>query len=272
MTDFLDTLDERQLELLLRLVEKANPPPILHRYRSDSDWAVKEIANHELHVARPEDMNDPFEHRAPVCLDRDRLKFAFDKLCRQQNQMDDESIAKEWAIVNDSSIQSVLDAVRGTRHSSGLVSFSSNPTSNRMWGYYAASHRGICIGYDTNYHPLNLTFEVIYEDPDDPLEIVETWETDCTKFCDHLSRRKGKEWEFEQEYRLPVGPIPEDHTRLLPVDPASIVEVRLGVNITQGFKDRVMEATSSLPIPPKIIQMSCDFDRFQLVESIVVPI
>jgi hypothetical protein len=272
MNDWLEQLDEGQLETLLRLLKKANPPPILHRYRGDTDWAVKEISNHEIHVPRPDDMNDPFEHRAPLRIDRERLKCAFEAFCRTEHQMDEEAIAREWAVVDDAKIQRISDAIiGGFHHSSGVVSFSSNPSSNRMWGYYAASHRGICISYDTSYHPFNLTFKVIYEDPDEPLEIVDAWETDCTKFCDHLARRKGKEWEFEQEYRLPVGPIPEDHTRLLPVDPASIVEVRLGVNIKDDFKTRVLEAISRLPIRPKAIQMSCDFDRFQLVESIVEP-
>lgn len=272
MNDWLEQLNESQLETLLRHFEKANPPPNLHRYRGDSDWAVKEISNHEIHVARPDDMNDPFEHRAPLRIDHERLKSTFEAFCRRGRQMDDEAIAKAWAEVDDTEIQQISNAIGGFRQSSGIVSFSSNPSSNRMWGYYAASHRGICISYDTNFHPFNLTFKVIYEDPDEPLEVVDAWRTDCTKFSDHLVRRKGKEWEFEQEYRLPVGPIPEDHTRLLPVDPASIVEVRLGVNIKDDFRVRVLEAISSLPVRPKVIQMSCDFDRFQLVEIVVDPI
>lgn len=138
-----------------------------------------------------------------------------------------------------------------------------------MWGYYAASHRGICIGYDTSSHPFNLTFEVLYEDPGEPLEVVEAWETDCTKFCDHISRRKGKEWEFEQEYRLPVGQIPEGQSRLLPIDPGCIVEIRLGVNIKDDFRSRVIEAIRGLPCRPQVFQMTCDFEKFRLEESIV---
>jgi hypothetical protein len=138
-----------------------------------------------------------------------------------------------------------------------------------MWGYYAASHRGVCIGYDTRLNPFSLSFEVLYEDPKEPLEVVETWLTDRTKFCDHISRRKGKEWEFEQEYRIPVGPIPDGHTRLLPVDPHAIAEIRLGVKIEKDFKAKVLEATHKLPVRPRVIQMVCDFESFQLVERII---
>jgi hypothetical protein len=269
MNDWLDQLDDGQFETLLRLIGKASPPPILHRYRGDTAWVPKEISNHEIYVARPDDMNDPFEHRAPLRIDQGLLKSSFEAFCRSENQMDEEAIAEEWVVVDQAKIQQILETVSGLRDSSGLVSFSSDPYSNRMWGYYAASHREICIGYDTAFHPFSLTFKVIYEDPDEPLEIVDAWRTDCTKFCDHLVRRKGKEWAFEQEYRLPVGQIPDNHTRLLPVDPASIVEVRLGVNIRDDFKSDVLDAIRRLPRRPKVIQMSCDFDRFQLVESVV---
>jgi hypothetical protein len=267
MNDWLEGLDEAQVEIFLRLLTKANPPPVLHRYRSRSEWTINEIANQEIHVARPEDMNDPFEHRAPLRVDKERLKSVFVNSCRAEKKLDDEAIARECKFLDEDGGQRILDAIGGMRSSSGVVSFSSDPSSNQMWGYYASSHRGVCIGYDTRLHPFYLIFKVLYEDPAAPLEVVEAWESDCTKFCDHLSLRKGKEWEFEQEYRLPVGPIPDDHTRLLPVDPSSIVEVRLGVKIEAEFKKEVMAAIDRLPTRPKVIQMSCDFDRFQLVEN-----
>jgi len=269
MNDWLGSLDEGQLETLLRLLEKTSQPSVLHRYRSDSEWTIKEIANHEFHVARPEDMNDPFEHKTPLSIARGHLKVAFEAFCREEQGMDDGSIAGESSLVDDTKIQAIVGAIRNHLENSGLVCFSATPVSNRMWGYYASSHRGICIGYDTRYHPLQLTFPVIYEDPTEPLEIVDACQTDCTKFCDHLARRKGKEWEFEQEYRLPVGPIPDGHTRLLPVDPHGIAEIRLGVKIERKFKAKVLEAVSRLPMRPRIIQMVCDFERFQLVEKII---
>lgn len=74
MNDWPDDMDEGNWETFFRLLGKANPPPILHRYRSASEWAVKEIANHEIHVARPQDMNDPFEHAAPLRVDKELLQ------------------------------------------------------------------------------------------------------------------------------------------------------------------------------------------------------
>jgi hypothetical protein len=269
MSNWLDDLDDRQLVTLLRHLEKANPPPVLYRYRAATEWAIKEIANHEVHVTAPDSMNDPFEYSAPLRIDRDRLKEAFEEFCRDEREMDDDAIAREWATVGDAHVEGIIKGIGDARQNSGVVCCTTNPTSNRMWGYYASSHRGICIGYDTRFHPFMLAFQVIYDDPSEPMEVIDAWKTDCTKFCDHIARRKGKEWEFEQEYRIPVGPIPDDHTRLLPVDPHGIAEIRLGVKIDSDFKTQVLEAVRKLPVCPRVIQMECDFKGFQLVERII---
>jgi hypothetical protein len=267
MNDWLDQLEDFEVQTLRKLLAKANPPPVLHRYRGESQWALAEIAQHHIHVAKTEDMNDPFEHRAPLTLDKAKLKVVFEAYCRNQTLIG-EDLMRALAHPDEAMIEQLYQSIDRLRENSGIVCFSTNPLSHRMWGYYASSHRGICISYDTSYHPLPYTFKVIYEEPKQALEIVETCLIDATQFCDHLARRKGKEWEFEQEYRLPVGQIPPDADRLLPVDPRSIVEVRLGVKIKDDFKDKVLQAISTLPLRPKVIQMSCDYENFLLLENI----
>lgn len=65
--------------------------------------------------------------------------------------------------------------------------------SVRMWAYYAQSHRGICIGYRTNFLPFCFAMGVNYEDPTQPLDVLATLEGDATLMADHVSLRKGKE-------------------------------------------------------------------------------
>ena len=269
MNDWLNDLDGGDLEMFLRLLEKANPPPILHRYRGAADWTIKEIAAAEVHVTSVEAMNDPFEYAAPMTINSELLRRVFEIHCRVERQMDNDAVAREMEFATDASIRLILERIIAEARKSGVVCFSANPRSNRMWGYYASSHRGVCIGYDTQFDPFCFSFQVLYEDPKEPLEVVDALLTDSTKFCDHLARRKGKEWEYEQEYRIPVGPIPDGHTRLLPFDPRAISEIRLGVKIESDFKVKVLEAARKLPVHPRIIQMECDYDRFELVENIV---
>lgn len=267
MKDWLDQFEDYEAVTLLKLLAKANPPPLLHRYRGENKWAIAEIAKHQLHVTHPDQMNDPFEHRAPLSLDRNKLRIAFEAYCRADPERAEDEILRALAHPDDAMMEQLKASIENLRQNSGIVCFSANPRSNRMWGYYASSHRGICISYDTSHKPLNLSFEVIYEDPKGPLEIVDAWLRDASRFADHLTRRKGKEWEFEQEYRLPIGQIPPNSDRLLTVAPQSIVEIRLGVNIRDDFKKNVLEAINALPHRPKVMQISCDFEKFVLVET-----
>jgi hypothetical protein len=140
-----------------------------------------------------------------------------------------------------------------------------------MWAYYADAHKGICIGYRTDKSPFCFAMPVIYENPDNPMEIMSAWANDVTMFCDHLARRKGKEWEFEQEYRIPTGEIPAGRGRTLLVPPESIQEIRLGVNIEPKFREELYCAIQELSHRPEVIQMGCDFNRFTLTETVIEP-
>jgi hypothetical protein len=53
--------EEMEAEMALRFLARANPPPILFRYRGPSNWAIDEIFRQQLYAAYPEELNDPFE-------------------------------------------------------------------------------------------------------------------------------------------------------------------------------------------------------------------
>ncbi len=77
-----------------------------------------------------------------------------------------------------------------------------------MWAYYAGGHKGICVGYSTQFAPFSIARKVIYRDPDGPLDLMDILSKDPTLLSDHVSCRKGAEWKFEEEFRIPIGPIP----------------------------------------------------------------
>jgi hypothetical protein len=51
--------EEIEAEMALKFLARANPPPILFRYRRPSDWAVDEISKQELYAATSQELNDP---------------------------------------------------------------------------------------------------------------------------------------------------------------------------------------------------------------------
>ena len=137
-----------------------------------------------------------------------------------------------------------------------------------MWSYYAQSHEGVCLGFDSSRHSFFAALKVKYQSPDEPLDVAAILDEDPTKLAEHISLRKAQEWEFEQEYRLIVGQI-GNKPRLVPFDPFSLTEVRLGARLKDDFKAKLFEALNELPHRPRLIQMKCDFERFILREEVL---
>lgn len=262
-------MSPRELEIFSRFLAKVNPPPILHRYRRASEWTIKELSVPEVHIAGVEDMNDPFEYRAPMVIDVKKMRKARYSFARDNLGLGDETATMEALIIDESAVELLRQKIEQLRGASGLVCCSSNPRSNRMWAYYGDAHKGICIGYSTQYPPFCLAREITYADPKEPINLLDTLARDPSLLSDQLSCRKGAEWDFEQEFRVPVGPFPNDHTRLLPVSPEAIVEIRLGARICPDFKEQIVSLGRGLPHKPRIIQMDCDHKTFRLTESIL---
>ena len=257
------------LQILARNFGKANPPPILHRYRRASEWTIKELAEPEIHITGVDDMNDPFEYRAPLTVDLEKLRTGFKSYAQTQLRMDASTAKQEAQAIGEIELNYIREKIEALRTASGLICATLDPRSNRMWAYYGDSHRGICVGYATEFSPFCFAREVAYADPTGPVDLLDTLNRDPSQLSDHVSCRKGADWAFEQEYRLPVGPIPENHTRLLPIPPEAIAEIRLGAKICPDFKEKIVNLGRGLAHKPRIIQMGCDHQTFSLTETIL---
>lgn len=260
-------MTSREIEMLARFAAKARPPDVLHRYRGNPVFALKEIITPEVHIAAIDDMNDPFEYRMPLSIDIEKMRARMHTFASVQLGMEAETASAEAAAIDSSYLALLRERLDQLRSASGLICCSRNPRSNRMWAYYGGAHRGICIGYSTHFSPFCFGREVAYADPESAIDLLDTLDRDPTLLSDHVSCRKGLEWAFEEEFRIPVGPFPQEHTRLLPIAPESIVEIRLGAMINPDFKASVVAAASDLPTRPSLIQMGCDHTTFQLTET-----
>jgi hypothetical protein len=258
-----------EAEIAQRFLARANPPPVLFRYRPPKEWVLEEISKQVIYAAKPDELNDPFECSAPVWLNIELMKQNWVEgyahlhgISRAEAEKEFES-SKEWGKTR------LLDGLKRKVSQTGIVSFSSNPNSIRMWSYYAMSHEGVCIGYDTKFRPFNVAIGVNYQNPDKPFDIVANLHKDPTEISNHIALRKAEEWKFEDEYRIPVDI--EDIPRHIPVDAFAIKEIRFGarMNINLEFKEKMLEAISHLLHRPKLIQLGCDFDRFILTENVI---
>jgi len=267
LASLLEKLTLRELTIICRKLEKLNVPPMLYRYRRPAKWTVKELSVPEIHVAAVDDMNDPFEYRAPLAIDVETTRKAFIAYALTELHMEPAEAARQAATVGDVEIAALRQRIGALREQTGLICFSADPRSNRMWAYYAEGHKGICVGYSTEFVPFGVAQAVRYADPVESVDLIGAVETDPTILADEVSCRKGKEWEFEYEYRVPIGPIPAEHTRLLPIHAPAITEVRLGARMSDTFRTEVLSVVKGYSHKLRVFQMGCDEHTFRLTET-----
>ena len=259
-------MSPREEETLRRLVARANPPPILYRYRRPNESTIREIAMRTVYAATPDDLNDPFECSAPLLCDKDSMKRYFLEVFAPTRGLSAEEAEAEFDSYEFEEIKHFLvSGLDSVRKQSGIICFSAVPDSIRMWSYYADSHKGICIGYDTSFGPFSAAIEVSYQNPDKSLDLAAALREDPSQLAAHITLRKAAEWEFEKEYRIPVGPI-GDRPRAFPYPAQAIAEIRLGARIDPDFKAKLLDDVSRLEQRPRLIQVGCDFERFVLTK------
>jgi hypothetical protein len=256
-----------EAEIIERFRARANPPPVLFRYRRPTQWTLDEISKRQIYAAKPSELNDPFEYIAPVFWNVELMRREFIEEFAPKRGISPADAAKEFESFHQSGKIKLLQGIRQLKDFSGVICLSAIPNSIRMWSYYAQAHEGICIGFDTKLRPFNMALEAKYQNPDIPLDIIAATKNDPTEIAAHISLRKAEEWKFEGEYRIPISIA--DNPRLIPFQPSAITDIRFGARIKNEFKDKLQEAISHLPHRPKLIQMGCDFDRFILTETVI---
>jgi Protein of unknown function (DUF2971) len=264
-------MSARHAEVLRKLAARAKPPPILYRYRAPHGRTLSEIANQQIFAASPDALNDPFECMAPVKWTRDSLARHFFEVFAPERGLSRAEAEKEFEKISIESLsQSLNSGLAQNRRDSGIICLSAIPDSIRMWSYYAQQHEGVCLGFDTAAGPFIAAMKVKYQNPDKPLDIADVLVRDPSELADHVTLRKAAEWEFEQEYRIPIGPI-GDRPRLMPFHPSALIEVRFGARLKDDFRTRLMAAIARLPNRPKLVQMTCDCEKFILIEEVISP-
>ena len=202
-----------EAEIAQRFLARANPPSILHRYRRPTNWSLAEISKCEIYVANPDELNDPFEYSAPVWWNVDLMRRLWVEEYAPMRGLSASEALKEFEASWKSGVQRMAEGLRQKTSQTGIVCFTAKPDSIRMWAYYAESHKGICVGYDSKLRPFNIAISVNYQNPDKPFDVFACLKDDPTEIANHIALRKAEEWRFEDEYRIPVNI--EDMPRLI---------------------------------------------------------
>ena len=222
-------MSDRELELLVRFIAKASPPPILYRYRRASEWAIKELQAPEVHIASIDDMNDPFEYRAPLSIDIEKLRVSMFAYAREQLGMDHDAAQEEAEFVNQFGVTYLQESIEALRSASGLICCSSNPRSNRMWAYYGDSQKGICVGYSTDFSPFCFSRRVDYADPVSSIDLLDTLKQEPTlSIRTKFLAGRVRSGTSNRSSACQSVPLAQGKTRLLPVRPKPLWRSVLG--------------------------------------------
>lgn len=207
-------------ELAKRLVRE-NAPKSLYKYRTVNEYSIQNLRDDTLWLTRAEYFNDPFDC-ATMEYYADADEYAFDiasveetsiQLMAElygQGEIDKDVFerSQERHLTTDHGMD-MLRAIHNKkvniwRRRGWIGCLSEIKDSILMWSYYANSHKGFCIEYNTlemyerpgirhNLYPMNY------------LELNEAWSDSATGMdwlSMYISLRKSAQWKHEKEWRL----------------------------------------------------------------------
>jgi hypothetical protein len=229
-----------------------------------------------LYFPHPDQLNDPFDCKLhPYLKDLTKeqmIKYfnACDPIKWKSKGMDLNKL-KEFLIEKPPSyLREYFEANPPKRvRNVGVLSFSEKHKNILMWGHYADSHSGICIGFD--YYKLLFDFRGIPIPP----EYVKYPENDefprWNPFVDDKVTQVNKyyltkaiDWKYEKEWRVIL---PEHGRSLQKINPNALVSVHLGCQIAKGNKKKVINWCLQRESKPKVYEMTKSKTSYSLEEN-----
>ena len=205
---------------------------------TSAKYAVEDIQNQRLKIARINELNDPFELLAADLLDkRDRQAFV-----KFKNQMNEKF---------------------------GIVCFSGSWESPLLWGHYADKHMGIALGFDVADEKL---IEVNYTTMRPKVEFNQQTRKviNGPQVLDDLIRTKFTEWQYENEYRMYAELDKAEQKAKLSFIKFSedliLREVILGMNCVKPMQE-LRKLVSAKFSKVKVIKAGMALRKFKVIED-----
>lgn len=242
----------------------------LYHYQGDTlEWLRDALMNRRVHVSNLRNVNDPWDCRPYFQVSINdpesrrkwgqRLQATYDDL--PQHLRDDlaAQMTGEW-YHNKPLLLLTLDKMRGWVAQFNverwrIYCLTSRPDSVLMWSHYTQKHTGICLEFDTGYHPFSLAFRVKYEERL-PRIGPEEFSAESKRMAEAILLTKSEAWSYEREYRILARPrnidptfsvaVEEDY---LAVPQGAITGVIAGCNADVArIRAVVQEYAPSMPV------------------------
>jgi len=253
-------------------------PEILYKYRSLSEDSFKFTQDifmkNELYFAHPDEVNDPFDCKIPPCLEnvtKDKLLHRFSIFDQKQFECKGMSFKKCEEVIENTPLSVLQERLKKdikSQRDVGILSLSEENLDILMWGHYADSHKGICIGFD--YLQLSFAFRetpifpehVTY--PEDNNFKWDPFEDEPIALVDKIYLTKALDWQYEKEWRVIL---PEQGRTPQKFNPNALASVYLGCQIDTSDKETIINWCLQRERRPKVYELTKEDASYTLKEK-----
>lgn len=253
-------------------------PPVLYKYCSSKGKFI--LANKEIKITPPFELNDPFELSpnldVSVCDALLNTRFRDFEFAGPDKKDECRRRVKEM-------LSTPVEAAKlrnGLYEEFRILSLTSKNDNILMWGHYAERHTGLVIGFSpTHLFPEKGHHRVRY--PEDVARPVfqATWEAIDKAKPVTMQRAfdvlitKAYDWKYENEYRILFARDESMEQRrtdgemeLISIPSKSIAEVIFGISASKDLKEEVLKIliNNSELKHVKIFQATMDASKYRL--------
>ncbi len=185
------------------------PPTPLYKYSSladDVQWKRLEALLHvgQIYLSSPDQFNDLFDVWPEIVVPKANDPAYLKRLNEAGRRLGHGASARRRQIAYLTGVSQKAHAARFTERALkrlravGIFCVTPHNDSQLMWAHYGANHQGICVGFHANRGPLAAAQRVRYSDVAPCYNhLVEDLKEFASVFL-----TKGRQWEYEDEYRL----------------------------------------------------------------------
>lgn len=239
---------------------------ILYKYYSSTFDIVEHLKSPSMKLSHVASFNDPFESKLPTMQAEAMANNLMAKIKENNNEIKSNH----------------MESYKNINSAFGVVSLSETHRNLLMWAHYASSHKGICVGYKSDfferlkklpyhfdglktiYTPQRVTYDSLRFDPErlnDSPELI------------YLAlRKKSDEWIYEKEHRCIIPFLWSDKVRISSNANTTLKEAINKLIIEGGLSKTEEKNTYVINESPdkyvNVIAMSALYDYISMLKNI----
>jgi hypothetical protein len=231
-------------------------PKYLHKFCT-SDRAIQILQNQQVYLAKPSDMNDPFEFTTRIEIPTDKKQredivrlFASRELKIKPEQLTEDLVLE--CVNNDDYFNTIslaiISELETLKNNSGMTCFCRTYNNKLLWAHYADQYKGVCLVFNNlkdNNSLLKESMPVIYTDDKIKLKMYDYFFNFDKHILDTLMviMTKSKEWAYEQEWRClkpSLEPL-KNEERLVSFPNDGLIKIILGPKIDNEKRKQILK-------------------------------